>query len=72
MQGILINNLPAYVPFVRCRNLMYKTKGTFRITSHNFNTSIGHLFGGKYIEVRPNKFLQNTETLMAQTYQEKW
>ena len=52
MQGILINNLPAYGPFVRCRNLMYKTKGTFRITSHNFNTSNGYSFGGKYIEVR--------------------
>ena len=72
MQGILINNLPAYGFFVRFRNLMYKTKGTFRITSHNFNTSIGHSFGGKYIEVRPNKFLQYTETLMFQTYQLQW
>ena len=72
MQGILINNLPAYGFFVRFRNLMYKTKGTFRITPHNFNTSNGHSFGGKYIEVRPNKFLQYTETLMAQAYQLQW
>lgn len=29
---------------------------------HNFTTGNGHSFGGKYVTVRPNEFLQYTDT----------
>lgn len=31
------------------------------MTFHNFETENSHSFGGKYIDVRPNEFLQYTD-----------
>ena len=32
------------------------------MTFHNFGTGNSHSFGGKYTDVRPNEFLQYTDT----------
>ena len=38
-----------------------KVGGSFKMSFHNFSTGNGHLFGGKYIEVKPNEFLKYTD-----------
>lgn len=35
--------------------------GSFKISFINFSTGNGHSFGGKYLEVDPNKFLKYTD-----------
>lgn len=35
--------------------------GFFKMTFINFSTGNGHSFGGKYLKIEPNKFIQNTD-----------
>ena len=53
--------LPPYGFLCTVQQFDVKTEGTFRMTFHNFTTGHAHSFGGKYIAVRPNEFLQYTD-----------
>ena len=53
--------LPPYGFLCTVHDLNVKTGGTFRMSFHNFSTGNGHSFGGKYLEIKPNEFLQYTD-----------
>ncbi len=54
--------LPPYGFLCTVHELNPQVGGTFRMSFHNFSTGNGHSFGGKYIDLRPNEFLQYTDT----------
>ena len=39
-----------------------KEEGTFSMSFQNFSTGNGHSFGGRYLKIKPNEFLQYTDT----------
>jgi len=53
--------LPPYGFLCTVHEMDVKEGGSFRMSFHNFSTSHGHSFGGKYLEVRPNEFLKYTD-----------
>ncbi len=53
--------LPPYGFLCTVQEFDVKTEGTFQMTFHNFTTGHAHSFGGKYVAVRPNEFLQYTD-----------
>jgi len=53
--------LPPYGFLCTVHELNVQEGGSFRMSFHNFTTGNGHSFGGKYIEVNPNKFLKYTD-----------
>ncbi len=53
--------LPPYGFLCTVHEMNVKTGGTFRMSFHNFSTGNGHSFGGKYLEIKPNEFLQYTD-----------
>ena len=54
--------LPPYGFVCTVQEFDVKEEGTFRMTFQNFGTGKSHSFGGKYIDVRRNEFLQYTDT----------
>lgn len=54
--------LPPYGFLCTVHEMNVQEGGSFRMSFHNFTTSNGHSFGGKYIAVKPNEFLQYTDT----------
>jgi len=54
--------LPPYGFLCTVHEMNPQVGGTFRMSFHNFSTGNGHSFGGKYIDLRPNEFLQYTDT----------
>lgn len=54
--------LPPYGFLCTVHEMNVQEGGTFRMSFHNFTTGNGHSFGGKYVTVRPNEFLQYTDT----------
>ncbi len=54
--------LPPYGFLCVVHTMDAKTGGSFKMSFINFTTGNGHSFGGKYIELRPNEFIQYTDT----------
>lgn len=54
--------LPPYGFLCTVHEMNVKEEGTFRMSFHNFSTGNGHSFGGRYIKIKPNEFLQYTDT----------
>ncbi|MDI3321475.1 SRPBCC family protein [Pinibacter soli] len=57
--------LPPYGFLCTVHEMDVKVGGSFRMSFHNFTTSHGHSFGGKYLEVKPNEFLKYTDKFDA-------
>ncbi len=38
-----------------------KEGGTYKMSFHNFSTGNSHSFGGKYLSLKPNEYLQYTD-----------
>ena len=53
--------LPPYGFLCTVHEMNVQVDGRFRMSFHNFSTGNGHSFGGKYVEVKPNEFLQYTD-----------
>jgi len=53
--------LPPYGFLCTVHELEVKEGGTYRMSFHNFTTGNGHSFGGKFLEVKPEKFLKYTD-----------
>lgn len=54
--------LPPYGFLCTVHQMNVVVGGTFRMSFHNFSTGNSHSFGGNYVEVKPNEFLQYTDT----------
>jgi uncharacterized protein YndB with AHSA1/START domain len=53
--------LPPYGFLCTVHEMNVKVDGTFKMSFHNFSTGNGHSFGGKYLEIKPNKFIKYTD-----------
>lgn len=54
--------LPPYGFVCVVHKMEAKTGGSFKMSFINFSTGNGHSFGGTYLELKPNEFLQYTDT----------
>jgi uncharacterized protein YndB with AHSA1/START domain len=54
--------LPPYGFLCTVHEMNVQIGGSFKMSFHNFSTGNGHSFGGKYLEIKPNEFLQYTDT----------
>ena len=53
--------LPPYGFLCIVHSLEAKVGGSYKMSFINFSTGNGHSFGGKYLELKPNEFLKNTD-----------
>src|ERR1043165_2999205 len=53
--------LPPYGFLCQVHQLDAKVGGSYKMTFINFTTGNGHSFGGKYVEIKTNEFLQYTD-----------
>lgn len=53
--------LPPYGFLCTVHEMKAETGGTFRMSFTNFTTGNGHSFGGTYLAIKPNEFLQYTD-----------
>jgi uncharacterized protein YndB with AHSA1/START domain len=53
--------LPPYGFVAEVHQLDARVGGTYKMSFTNFSTGNGHSFGGKYLEMEPNKFLKYTD-----------
>jgi uncharacterized protein YndB with AHSA1/START domain len=53
--------IPPYGFLCTVHEMNVKVGGTFKMSFHNFSTGNGHSFGGEYIDIKPNEFLQYTD-----------
>jgi uncharacterized protein YndB with AHSA1/START domain len=53
--------LPPYGFLCVVHQLEAKVGGSYKMSFTNFSTGNGHSFGGKYLEMDPNKFLKYTD-----------
>jgi uncharacterized protein YndB with AHSA1/START domain len=53
--------LPPYGFLCTVHEMTVEKGGTHKMSFQNFSTGNGHSFGGKYLEIRPNEFLQYTD-----------
>lgn len=54
--------LPPYGFLCTVHEMNVEKGGTFKMSFTNFSTGNGHSFGGKYIDLKPNEYLQYTDT----------
>lgn len=54
--------LPPYGFLCTVHEMNVEKGGTFKMSFHNFTTGNGHSFGGKYVDLKPNEYLQYTDT----------
>ncbi|MCL9805491.1 SRPBCC family protein [Flavobacterium amniphilum] len=54
--------LPPYGFLCVVHTMEPKTGGSFKMSFINFSTGNSHSFGGNYIELKPNEFIQYTDT----------
>jgi uncharacterized protein YndB with AHSA1/START domain len=54
--------LPPYGFVCVVHQMEAKKGGSFKMSFINFSTGNGHSFGGTYLELKPNEFLQYTDT----------
>lgn len=50
--------LPPYGFVCTVQQMDFKVGGKFKMTFINFSTGNGHSFGGEYLEIKPNEFIQ--------------
>ena len=53
--------LPPYGFLCTVHEMNVETGGSFRMSFQNFSTGNSHSFGGKYVELKANEFLQYTD-----------
>ncbi len=53
--------LPPYGFTCTVHEMTVKPGGTYKMSFQNFSTGNSHSFGGKYVELKPNEFLQYTD-----------
>jgi uncharacterized protein YndB with AHSA1/START domain len=53
--------LPPYGFLCTVHEMDPKVGGKYRMSFQNFSTGKAHSFGGKYLEIRPNEFLNYTD-----------
>lgn len=53
--------LPPYGFLCTVHEMNTEVGGTHKMSFQNFTTGNGHSFGGKYLELKPNEFLQYTD-----------
>jgi uncharacterized protein YndB with AHSA1/START domain len=53
--------LPPYGFLGIVHELDFRVDGAYRMSFINFSTGNGHSFGGKYLELKPNKFIKHTD-----------
>src|ERR1700755_609406 len=53
--------LPPYGFLCTVHEINVKVNGSFKMSFQNFSTGNSHSFGGKYVELTPNKFLKYTD-----------
>jgi uncharacterized protein YndB with AHSA1/START domain len=54
--------LPPYGFVCAVHQMEAKTGGSFKMSFINFSTGNGHSFGGTYLQLKPNEFIQYTDT----------
>lgn len=54
--------LPPYGFLATVHQMETKVGGTYKMSFTNFSTGNSHSFGGKYLEIEPNRFLKYTDT----------
>lgn len=54
--------LPPYGFVCAVHQMEAKTGGSFKMSFINFSTGNGHSFGGTYVQLKPNEFIQYTDT----------
>jgi len=53
--------LPPYGFLCTVHEMNAKVGGTYRMSFHNFTTGNSHSFGGKYLQLEPEKFIKYTD-----------
>jgi uncharacterized protein YndB with AHSA1/START domain len=53
--------LPPYGFVCKVHRMDFKVGGTYNMSFTNFTTGSTHVFGGKYLEILPNKLLKYTD-----------
>ena len=53
--------LPPYGYLCEVHQMETKVGGSYKMSFTNFSTGNAHSFGGKYLEIEPNKFLKYTD-----------
>ncbi len=53
--------LPPYGFLCEVHSMETKVGGTYKMSFTNFTTGNSHSFGGKYLQLKPNEFLQYTD-----------
>ena len=53
--------IPPYGFLCVVHHMEAKVGGTYKMSFINFTTGNGHSFGGKYLELKPNEFLQYSD-----------
>ncbi len=53
--------LPPYGFTCTVHEMNVEVGGTYKMSFTNFSTGNSHSFGGKYLELKPNEFLKNTD-----------
>lgn len=53
--------LPPYGFVCAVHQMEAKTGGSFKMSFINFSTGNGHSFGGTYVQLKPNEFIQYTD-----------
>lgn len=53
--------LPPYGFLCTVHNIDVSVGGIYKMSFTNFSTGNSHSFGGKYLEIKPNEFIKNTD-----------
>jgi uncharacterized protein YndB with AHSA1/START domain len=59
--GAFASWLPPYGFLCTVQEMNVQVNGTYKMTFQNFSTGNSHSFGGKYIELKANEFIQYTD-----------
>lgn len=54
--------LPPYGFLCTVQSFDFKVGGSYKMSFINFGSGKGHSFGGKYLEIKTNEFIKNTDT----------
>ena len=53
---------PPYGFLCTVHQMDFKSGGSFRMSFYNFTTQKSHSFGGHYVEIKPDEFIQYSDT----------
>lgn len=54
----MVKWLPPHGFTAKVHSLDFRVGGSYRMSFTNFSTKMGHTFGGKYVEIKPNELLK--------------